>query len=371
MIANFTEIKNDDEALVILSSIGFHITDFSCIKKLDGALAFLASEPVQRILQQKLDEDAFFKNRYLSLRKWLDFFYESSGVLITPYNSPTSSLFRYKKAPLVFFVRYHHALLHALQRVSIVGSRNPSDDALNFTTTLAQTLAQKNITVVSGGAVGIDHAAHVGALKGSGNTIIIAGTAFTKNSDRHIKLAMTAAENCAVVYPFSPLTPQKKFMFVERNRYVAMMSEALVVIQGKKGSGTLHTASFAEKLKMPIWALPGHVHCHLSFAPNYLLQAGVARALVDVDHFVSTVTKADKPLKKPAFAVKDRMKNLEEKQELPYLLRIIRDKNNAISFDELVAITGRSFTDLQKELLDLELLGCLKKRGAQFVLTGN
>lgn len=366
-------LKSDDEALALMSFLGFSYRDWPFIRKVGGALRLLASDLMRGMLAQKALANAYLLGRGTDLRAAFDRFYAQGGFLVSPGSEPSSRLFRWEQAPLVFFGRNHRKVMNCLPAVAIVGSRQASGDALIMTKELSACLAKRSVTVVSGGASGIDQAAHLGALAAGGSTVVVSGMACDLACDGVVaRWPLPDGAPVAALYPFGPFIPQAKFMFVERNRYVAALADALVVVQGSPGSGTLHTASFARELKVPIFAVPGRPGDSLSFVPNRLLAAGLARAVVDFSQFADAlVTKSDNAPKKLPKEPKESTAKPPCRAELPYLLQVISDHENALAFDELLSLTGKSFADLQKELLDYELSGLIFKRGSQFVLTGN
>lgn len=209
--------------------------------------------------------------------------------------------------------------------------------------------------------MGIDSTAHRAAHK----TIVVSGL----RCDFKKETRFLDRKNLAIIYPFGPFLPQGKYMFLERNRYVAALACAVVIVQGKRGSGTFHTANVAKSLGIPIFVVPGAVDDPLAFVPNHLLEMGEAKAMVDVAQFaLSLVTNLNIAPKKTLMVPKKQEKNKEK--TLPYLLQLINDHQNNMGFDELLAITKKSFADLQRELLDYEMAGRVVKRGSQFVLTG-
>lgn len=354
------EIKTDEEAMLLLSALGFFMADWPCINKLGGPKELLASKwvlPGLKILKPVKD-----------YRARLDKFLATDGFIFSALRKP-SPIFKCNKAPLAFLGRFNQELLAEENVISVVGSRNASALGQASAKKLSETLAEQGITIASGGAIGIDKVAHQSALLAGGKTIAISGTACDLSSDDPCaKFFLPHAKKSLVLYPYGPFLPQQKFMFVERNRFVAAIAKAVVVVEGKVGSGTLHTANFAKKLKVPLYALPGALDNPLAFAPNSLLAEGNAQAVADFRQFaliwVAKTANTSKRLKKV-------LNNGASDAELPELLKLIRENENSLGFDELLKITGKSYSALQRELFDFELSGRILKRGSQFVLTGH
>jgi DNA processing protein len=361
------EVNNDEEALVVLSALGFSMRDWPCINKLGGPFKLLCSEMMDEIYAQKPKVAEALCN----IRRQLDDFYHTAGFLISPLSNSSCRLFRFGQAPLVFFGRLNRDIMKKRPVVAVVGTRKPSSYGLKFTKELSQILANKGIVVVSGGAVGIDHMAHSSCIAAGGETIIIPGTPCNVHENSMMNHRDHGGRVVAV-HPFGPSYAPGKYMFVERNRYVAGMADAVIIVQGTERSGTLYTARFASELKIPLWVAPGAFDDPLAFVPHCLLKSGQASLLLDFDQFTSTlVTKTDKPLKKRTIMPTEGEDKVLNKTELPYLLQVIRAHENSLGIEELMHLTNRSFVDLQRELLDFELSGRILKCGSQFVLTGN
>jgi DNA processing protein len=261
---------------------------------------------------------------------------------------------------LVFFGQLNKHLIEQNPMVAIVGSRQASKEAIAKTLSLSKALAQYGILIVSGGAFGIDQAAHEGALACGGSTIKVLGSPCLGNK-------MPNNPGLCVIFPYGPFTPQGKFMFVERNRYVVSLAKVVVIMEGKKGSGTLHTARFAKALNIPIYVLPGEESDPLSYVPNYLLAQQIAKPLTDFADLASEIGGLRPNIKQGSKCPK--VQSVLPKN-LPFLLQLLHDHKNRLTLDEIIAITKMPLLELQKALLNFEIEGRIVREGAQFVLTG-
>jgi DNA processing protein len=142
--------------------------------------------------------------------------------------------------------------------VAVVGSRDAASEALAFARGLATELARAGVVVASGGAHGIDAAAHRGALDARGRTWVVAGTGCRHCfPPEHAELFHTvAAGPGAVLWPFSADTVARPASFLTRNRVLVSLADAVVVVQAGARSGALHSASSARKLSKPLWVVP-------------------------------------------------------------------------------------------------------------------
>lgn len=148
--------------------------------------------------------------------------------------------------------------LEADRVVAIVGSRKANPHALGFARDLAVDLARDGVVVVSGGAAGIDAAAHEGALAARGRTWCIAGTGehHCFPSDHADLFERIARGPGAMVWPFPADLSAVARAFHERNRILVALSDAVVVVQAAPRSGALSTAARARMQRKPLWVMP-------------------------------------------------------------------------------------------------------------------
>lgn len=160
--------------------------------------------------------------------------------------------------------------------VAIVGSRAPSDGARSRSHELARRLAQAGVCVVSGLALGIDGAAHAGALTGGGATVGVLGGAhdrFFPARNRALAEAMIAGGG-AVVSPYEPGTQPRPFQFLQRNGIVAALVDAIVIVEAAARSGALNTAGWGADLGVDVLAFPGDVDRPKAAGCNALIRDG-------------------------------------------------------------------------------------------------
>lgn len=162
-------------------------------------------------------------------------------------------------APPILFVRGQAALLHK-PAVSIVGSRHATPQAIRIAKDFGQAISKNNIAVISGMATGIDTAAHEGALLHSGSTIAVWGTGIDRiypPSNEH--LARQIAENGAIVSEFPLGTRPMAGNFPRRNRLIAALSQATLVVEAALESGSLITARQANEMGREVMAIPSTI----------------------------------------------------------------------------------------------------------------
>jgi DNA processing protein len=152
----------------------------------------------------------------------------------------------------------------AKRAVAIVGARAASARGMDLAEEMAGLLARRGIDVISGGAMGIDAAAHRGALNqaahaASGRTVAVLGTGVdvVYPARHHLLYEEIVASGGALLTQFPPGTQPRPHTFPVRNRVIAALAEVVVVIEAGQQSGSLHTARSARELGRPVLALPG------------------------------------------------------------------------------------------------------------------
>jgi DNA processing protein len=160
--------------------------------------------------------------------------------------------------------------------VAVVGTRAPSDDGRRRARRLAEDLARAGVCVVSGLALGIDGAAHEGALAAAAPTVgVLGGGHGHFFPPRHRELgARIVAEGGAVVSPFAPDVVARPWQFLARNAVIAALADAVVVVEAAARSGALNTAGHGGDRGIPVLAIPGDVDRPKAAGCNALIRDG-------------------------------------------------------------------------------------------------
>jgi DNA processing protein len=161
-----------------------------------------------------------------------------------------------KHAPEMLYYRGDPKLFQKSPRVAIVGSRQPTPDGLRRAARLGRELVSQGAVIVSGLAEGIDTAAHLAAIESGGRTIAVLGTPLDKPypaSNRDL-FERIAADNL-VVSQFAPGSPVQPKNFPIRNRTMALIAHATIIVEAGEKSGTLHQAWEALRLGRPLFLL--------------------------------------------------------------------------------------------------------------------
>jgi DNA processing protein len=187
--------------------------------------------------------------------------------------------------PPGLFVRGHPPLdLLARPSVAIVGARACSDYGAHVAQSFATELARAGVVVVSGLARGVDGWAHRGALDGGGATLAVLGCGIDRDYPRaHAALAARIGDRGLVVSEYPPSVAPAPWRFPARNRIVAGLTLATVVVEARERSGALITADLALEEGRDVLAVPGAITSALSAGTNALLRAGATPATSAAD----------------------------------------------------------------------------------------
>ena len=176
--------------------------------------------------------------------------------------------------PVLLYVRGRAELLNA-NGLAIVGSRNGTAQGLANAHTLARALSRAGLTIVSGLALGIDAAAHRGALEGSGSSVGVLGTGIDViYPARNAELFTMLARHGAIVSEFPLGTPPAAANFPRRNRIISGLARGVLVVEAALDSGSLITARLAGEQGRDVFAVPGSIHSPLSKGCHALIKQG-------------------------------------------------------------------------------------------------
>lgn len=162
-----------------------------------------------------------------------------------------------------------------IKAIAVVGARQMSSYGEKTAKTFVRKFVQEGFTIVSGLAKGIDSVSHKEALDSGGRTIAVLGSGLDNiYPAENKKLAQEIIKKGALLSEYeSNVKPLGKH-FLERNRIIAGLAIAVVVVEGKRRSGTLSTASWAANYGREVFAVPGSINSVLSGAPHYLIKNG-------------------------------------------------------------------------------------------------
>ncbi|WP_042296316.1 DNA-processing protein DprA [Paraburkholderia bannensis] len=176
--------------------------------------------------------------------------------------------------PALLYVKGRIELLHA-RSVAVVGSRSATPQALDDARRFASAFAAAGLAVVSGLALGVDGAAHEGALDERGGTVAVIGTgADLVYPAANRPLALKIAALGAILSEWPLGTPARSANFPQRNRVISALVEGVIVVEAAMRSGSLITARLANEMGRDVFALPGSIHAPLSRGCHRLIKEG-------------------------------------------------------------------------------------------------
>ena len=288
---------------------------------------------------------------------------ERLGMRVLTWSEPAypRDLLRLADPPPVLFLR-GPGELHTRQAVAVVGSRRCTARAKDLSRRIGQALSARRLSVVSGMALGVDAAAHAGALEGGGMTVAVVGRGADAPYPRsHRRLFGEILERGLVVSEFLPGTPPLPHHFPRRNRIMAALAQAVVVVEAGRRSGSLITVEHALDLGRDVWAVPGPIDTPACDGSNRLLSEG-AMPLVSIRRFVAELAGEDDTVGAGSTGTHDEgetpfMEVLAEPER-----RLLRSLNNGpLHVDQLAAKAGVEVPTAMALLVRLELRGVVEQ----------
>jgi DNA processing protein len=306
----------------------------------------LAGEAVAQALKNPADET---EARREAARAWLAGGSDRHAIAPGDPRFPPA-LLQSADPPLLLYVQGDPAVLQR-PALAIVGSRSATPQGLANARAFARELAAQGWCIVSGLALGIDAAAHEGALEATGGagTVAVVGTGLDRVFPaRHRALAHRIAAAGALVSEYAPGTPPLREHFPERNRIIAGLAQGTLVVEAALASGSLITARLASEAGREVFAIPGSIHSPQARGCHALIRQGAK--LVETAEDIVEELRGQRPLALAA-APGDATAAADGD---PLLAALGHDP---VTLDALLARTGESAAALSARLLELELEG--------------
>lgn len=294
-----------------------------------------------------------FELQFAATLAWLEQDASRRAVLTLGDAAYPQALLQIEDPPLMLY-RLGQAATASAPAVAVVGSRNPTPQGLLNARQFARAFAEAGVTVVSGLALGIDGAAHEGALEGAPAdamaTIAVVGTGLDRvYPARHLQLAHRIAERGMILSEYPLGTPPLAPNFPRRNRIIAALGQGTLVVEAALRSGSLITARLAAEQGREVFAIPGSIHSQQARGCHALLRQGakLVESAQDVleDLRLAPVAAREGDDDAPA-------------NDNPLLAAMGYDP---VGLDALIARTGIPASELQATLLELELAGTVAR----------
>lgn len=269
-------------------------------------------------------------------------------------NYPTR-LKAYNDAPILLYLRGSLSLDHP-RTVAIIGTRKPTDQGLQACETLVEGLRSYNVQIISGLAYGIDICAHRASIKHHIPTLGVLGHGLARlYPASHRSVAQQMCENGGLLTEYTSLTQPEREHFPMRNRIVAGLCDALVVVETARKGGSMITANFANDYNKDVFAFPGRRNDAQSQGCNLLIKshrAALIESAADIAYVMRwEADERNRPIQTQLF--------VELTTEEKLIVDLLREQDD-VGIDRLTLTTQLKGSTLANVLLNLEFKGMIK-----------
>lgn len=276
-----------------------------------------------------------------------------------------------KEIPAPPYVLYYKGRLNseASNRLAVVGSRKFSAYGEKIISELLPEIVKSEITIISGLALGIDALAHQQTLNSNGLTWAVLGSGldsknFYPSANRQLAQEIINSGG-ALISEFPPGTPPYKQNFPQRNRIIAGLAQATIVIEAKYKSGALITADYALEENREVLTVPGNIFAEFSAGPNKLIKFGAkpitgAQDILEIYGLDNKSAIQKESGRKQAFRQLSFFPNNEAEALIYGLLKKVSERAEYISADEIIRATKLDSSVVNSTLSILELQGVAK-----------
>jgi DNA processing protein len=263
-------------------------------------------------------------------------------------------------APLILYAK-GNVDVNPKHVVSVVGTRMPSERGKDWCRRFILDLAAKvpDVTIVSGLAYGIDVIAHKAAMESGISTIIIPAHGLDRiYPSVHRSVAVQALDKGGILTEYTRETEPERFNFVARNRIVAGMADAVVVVESKKKGGSLITADMAVDYGRDVFAIPGRVDDICSAGCNDLIKRNKAQLIDCADDLIVAMQWQEESKEAIQTCFVEMMYDLTDNQQR--LLQLLRETEDGLHINQLVMETQLAYSIVSSELVMMELQDVVK-----------
>ena len=275
--------------------------------------------------------------------------YKIQPLFITDKNYPQRLLHCYDAPSMLYF--RGNANLNASKVISIIGTRDNTDYGKHVTEKLLEDLKEQNVLVISGLAYGVDGVAHKAALKNELPTVGVLAHGLDRiYPPHHANMAKEMIQNGGILTEFRKGMKADRHNFPKRNRIVAGMADATIVIETAIKGGSMITASLANGYNRDVFAIPGRVNDEKSEGCNYLIKNNRAILLTDAQQLIETLGWEKRKVKRKIQAALF----IDFTPEEQAIVDILKDKD-LVHIDELYLKSGLTSSTVAAAVLNLEL----------------
>ena len=288
----------------------------------------------------------------------------NSWNIITPEDTLyPAGLRRISDMPLALYVDGDISCLRGKVMIGVVGTRNPGLEGITVTHNICTDMSAAGAVIVSGGALGIDSAAHESALFAGGKTVCVLGCGLgTRYLMENEVLRRDISRNGAVVTEYPPYASASKYSFPTRNRIISGMSHAVLVVEAGEKSCSLITARTANEQGREVFAVPGNVLTSAYTGANRLISAGEAKVAMNANDILSPFALMYPDRLNLGMTGRLKYGEYPDKNEIPDGLSPDMEAvyrclgKEPVHFDEIVAKTGLSNAKAVTAIINLELM---------------
>ncbi|MBR5506686.1 MAG: DNA-processing protein DprA [Clostridia bacterium] len=344
-LSNFSAVTKS-KVIKLIKEFGTIDNIFLAERKDYERLSFLKIEDIENLSDKNLDKARLY---YEKLKK--------ENIEILCYGEPLfpSALLLISNHPCVIYAKGIIKDLNKIPCFSIVGARASDEYGKKSALSIAKAVSENGICVVSGMADGIDSYAHMGAISGNGYTVGVLGCGVDICYPKeNMNLYEKILKNGMIISEYPPKTPPERFRFPERNKIIAALSLATLVIQAREKSGSLITAEQTLKFGRKLFALPGNFSSSLSKGTNILISKGAScvTEINDILNFYGVCEKDKEDLSEEKI-----FSSLSEEEKLIYDALF----QKPLLIDEISKVSKIPVFKLYGILLSMELGGIIVK----------
>lgn len=277
-------------------------------------------------------------------------------------------LLKINNYPKVIYAIGNTSLLNSNKKsVAIIGSRNCTEYGRNVAFRFANDLSKTGITIISGMAIGIDALSHIGAMEEIGKTIAVLGGGLNKiypKENEWLFHEIIRNQGC-IISEYEPNEEAESEKFLQRNRIVSGLSDAVLVVEAEHRSGTSVTAQIAKKQNKILFAIPSNLESKNGIGTNKLLQEG-AKIAIEYTDIIKELKKEDesekqkpKKIKKDVKPIQKIKESIEIKEEYKPIYNLLL--SNPRNINELSKILDINISKLNSILTFMQIEGIVKQ----------
>ena len=316
-----------------------------CFKNNDAAISGLLSQ------KDKTLHDAEKEFAFINQHKISTYFYFDS-------NYP-SRLYNYEDAPLLLYTT-GNINMEATHTLSVVGTRMPTDRGVELCKQIIRDIARQmpDTVIVSGLAYGIDVTAHRTAIETNLPTFIIPAHGLDRIYPyEHREVAKRATKNGGIITEYPSGTRPEAYNFLARNRIIAMLGDATLVVESKIKGGSLSTARRAFEYGKTVFAIPGRTQDERSAGCNMIIKNGIAQLVENADDILFHLRWERARTKKEEVQTELFVSLPPEEEKI---LNVLRTKEDGMYMNELLQLLNATYSDVSSLLILMEMKGLLK-----------